>query len=132
MKRKIENGLIIFGVVFTIFTVLSVCAVYCGFFDMNVYMQVIKIMMVVAVVVVCLILAYAIFFQINDLFDTDSKMEVKLIDGTVERGKIITTNHRMIGLERDDGSRTMIILSKIKDIDEEQRKPISTNAHGLT
>ena len=54
--------------------------------------------------------------KIYKLFDADSTVMVTLIDGTVEKGKIISADHRIIGLEREDGSRTMIILPKIEDI----------------
>ena len=70
--------------------------------------------------------------KIHDLFDANSSVVVTLIDGSVERGKIIAANHRMIDLERDDESRTMIILSKLKCIEEKPRKPIIGNAHRHT
>jgi hypothetical protein len=57
-----------------------------------------------------------LIYKINDLFDADSSVVVTLTDGVVEKGKIIVADHRMIGLEREDDSRCMIILSKIEDI----------------
>lgn len=62
--------------------------------------------------------------KIYDLFDADSPVVVTLTDGTVERGKIIAADHRMIGLERKDESRRMIILSKIEDIEAEKNHEI--------
>ena len=61
----------------------------------------------------------ALIHKIHDLFDADSPVVVTLTDGTVEKGKIIAADHRMIGLERDNESRTMIILPKIVDIKED-------------
>jgi hypothetical protein len=54
--------------------------------------------------------------KIHDLFDADSSVVVTLTDGTVEKGKIIAADHRMIGLEREDESRCMVILSKIEGV----------------
>ena len=61
----------------------------------------------------------ALIHKIHDLFDADSTVMVTLIDGTVEKGKIIAADHRTIGLEREDSSRTMILLPKIEDIKED-------------
>ena len=61
----------------------------------------------------------ALIHKIYDLFDADSTVMVTLIDGTVEKGKIIAADHRTIGLEREDSSRTMILLPKIEDIKED-------------
>ena len=74
----------------------------------------------------------ALIHKIYDLFDADSPVMVTLTDGTVEKGKIIAADHRIIGLEREDSSRTMIILSKLKCIEEKPRKPIIGNAHRHT
>jgi hypothetical protein len=54
--------------------------------------------------------------KIHDLFDADSPVVVTLTDGVVEKGKIIAADHRMLGLEREDESRCMVILSKIESI----------------
>ena len=59
----------------------------------------------------------ALIHKVYEFFDADSQVVVTLIDGTVEVGKIIAADHRMIGLERKDESRRMIILSKIEDVD---------------
>ena len=57
--------------------------------------------------------------KIHNLFDADAPVVVRLTDGVVEKGKIIAADHRMIGLEREDESRCMVILSKIVDIEED-------------
>jgi hypothetical protein len=70
-----------------------------------------------------------LIYKINELFDADSPVVVTLTDGRVEKGKIIAADHRMIGLEREDESRCMVILSNIEDVESEPRKKISGNAH---
>ena len=71
----------------------------------------------------------ALIHEIYDLFDADSTVMVTLTDGTVEKGKIIAADHRIIGLEREDSSRTMIILSKIKGVEEDIKKNQIDNTH---
>jgi hypothetical protein len=70
-----------------------------------------------------------LIYKINDLFDVDFPVVITLTDGVVEKGKIIAVDHRIIGLEREDESRRMIILSKIEDIEPEPRKKIIGNTH---
>ena len=60
-----------------------------------------------------------LIYKINDLFDADLPVVITLTDGVVYKGKIIAVDHRIIGLEREDSSRTMIILPKIEDIKED-------------
>jgi hypothetical protein len=57
-----------------------------------------------------------LIYKINELFDADSSVVVTLTDGVVEKGKIIAADHRMLGLEREDEIRCMVILSKIESI----------------